>query len=107
MFRFAQHDSATSPWALIQVRLLDRNVELSSLLEQDALNELRNNRSDLHLHVPLLSGDPGVHRHVLHRELKLDWETPKLHHLAQTKANGDRPDIRRGRSPVCQNITRV
>ena len=69
MFRFAQHDSATIPWALILVRLLDRSVELSSLLEQDALNELRNNGSNLDLHVPLLSGNPGMHRHVLYREL--------------------------------------
>ena len=82
MFRFAQHDSATIPWALIQVRLLDRSVELSSLLEQDALNELRNNRSDLHLHVPLLSGNPGMHRHVLYREVNFDGQTAKLHHFA-------------------------
>ena len=60
-----------------------------------------------HLHVPLLSGDPGMHRHVLHRELNLDGQTPKLHHLAQAEPDGDRPDVLRRRVPVRQDIARV
>ena len=80
---------------------------LSASLEQDALNELRKDRSDLQLHVPLLSGDPGMHRHVLQRELNFDGQTPKLHHLTQAEPDGDRPDIVRRRVPVGQNITRI
>ena len=80
---------------------------LFASLKQDALDELRNDRSDLDLHVPLLSGDPGMHRHVLHRELNLDGQTPKLHHLAQAEPDGDRPDVLRRRVPVRQDITRV
>ena len=66
---------------------------LSTSLEQDALDELRKDRRDLHLHVPLLSGDPGMHRHVLHRELNFDGQTPKLHNLTQAEPDGDRPDV--------------
>jgi hypothetical protein len=73
---------------------------LSRSLEQDALDELRNDRSDRDLHVPLLSGDSGMHRHILHRELKLDGQTAQLHHLSQTQPDGDRPD-------VGQDITRL
>src|SRR4029077_19998848 len=76
-------------------------------LEQDALDELRKDRSDRDLHVPLLSGDPGVHGHILHRDLKLDWHPPKFRHLPQGKPNWDSPDARRGRGPVRQDITRV
>ena len=80
---------------------------LSASLEQDALDELWNNRSDLELHVPLLSGYPGMHGHVLHRELNFDRQAPKLHHLAQAEPDGDSPDVLRRRSPVRQDITRV
>ena len=48
-----------------------------------------------------------MHRHVLHRELNFDGQTPKLHHLAQAEPDGDRPDILRRRGPVRQDITRV
>ena len=80
---------------------------LSASLEQDALNELRNDRSDRDLHVPLLSGYPGMHRHVLHCELNLDGQTPELHHLAQAEPDGNRPDVLRRRVPVRQDIARV
>ena len=83
------------------------HVRLFALLEQDAFNKLRKDRSDLHLHVPLLSGDPGMHRHVLHRELNFDGQTPKLHNLTQAEPDGDRPDVVRRRVPVGQDITRV
>src|SRR6478609_11860106 len=76
-------------------------------LEQDALDELRKDRSDRDLHIPLLSGDPGVHWHVLHSELKLDWQSPKFHNLAQGQPNWDSPDVLRRRGPVSQDITRV
>ena len=79
----------------------------SASLEQHTLNELRKDRNDKDLHVPLLSGDPGVHRHVLHRELKLDWQSPKFHHLGQAEPDGDRPDVLRRRIPVRQDIARV
>src|SRR4026207_1947252 len=79
----------------------------SGSLEQDAFDELRKDRSDRDLHVPLLSGDSGMHRHVSHRELKLDWQPPKFHHLAQGQPNWDSPDILRRRVPVGQDITRV
>jgi len=45
-------------------------------LEEDAFDQLRNNRSDLDLHIPLLSGNPWVHGHVLHCELNFDGQTP-------------------------------
>jgi len=51
-------------------------------LEQNAFDKLRNDRSDLDLHVPLLSGYPRMHRHVLYRELNFDGQTPQFHHLA-------------------------
>ena len=63
-------------------------VDLSASLKQDALDKLRHDRSDLQLHVPLLSGYPGMHRHILHRELNFDGQTPKLHHLAQAEPDG-------------------
>ena len=85
----------------------DRARHLLALLEQDALNKLRKDRSNRDLHVPLLSGDPGMHRHVLHCELKLHWQPPKFHHLAQAEPDGDRPDILRWRVPVSQDIARV
>src|SRR5271165_2925817 len=89
------------------VRLFDGTVEPSASLEQGALDELRKDRSDRDLHVPFLSGDPGVHGHVLHPELKLDWQPPKFHYLAQGQANWDSPDVPRRRVPVSQDITRV
>ena len=49
-----------------------RACHLLASLKQDAFDELRKDRSDRDLHVPLLSGYPGVHGHVLHRELNLD-----------------------------------
>src|SRR5438874_5470575 len=76
-------------------------------LEQDALDELRNDRSDLDLDVPLLSGDSGMHWHVLQRELNLDRQTPELHHLAHAEPDGNRPDIVGGRGPVRKDIARV
>ena len=48
-----------------------------------------------------------MHRHVLHRELNLDGQTPKLHHLGQAEPDGDRPDVLRRRVPVRQDITRI
>jgi hypothetical protein len=80
---------------------------LSASLKQGALDELRNDRSNRDLHVPLLSVDPGMHGHVLHRELKLDWQSPKFYHLAQGQPNWDSPDVLRRRGPVGQDITRV
>lgn len=79
----------------------------SASLEQDALDKLRNDRSDLHLHVPLLSRDPRMHRHVLHRKLNLDGQAPKLQHLAQAEPDRNRPDVFRRRGPVSQDVTRV
>ena len=43
-----------------------------------------------------------MHRHVLHRELNLDGQTPKLHHLGQAEPDGDRPDVLRRRIPVAR-----
>ena len=80
---------------------------LLASLKQDALDELRNDRSDLELHVPLLSGYPGMHRHVLHRELNFDGQTSQLHHFAQAEPDGDRPDVLRRRGPVRKDIARV
>ena len=51
-------------------------------LEKNAFDKLRNDRSDLDLHVPLLSGYPRMHRHVLYRELNFDGQTPQFHNLA-------------------------
>src|SRR5262245_15656263 len=48
-----------------------------------------------------------MHWHVLHRELNLNGQTPKLHDLAQAEPDGDRPDVLRRRGPVGQDITRV
>ena len=48
-----------------------------------------------------------MHGHVLHRELELNGQTPKLDDLRQADANGNRPDVLRGRSPVRQDITRI
>jgi len=79
----------------------------SASLEQDALDELRNHRGDRDLHVPLLSGDSGMHWHVLHRELKLDGQTPQLYDLTYAEPYGHRPDVLRRRGPVGQDITRV
>lgn len=45
---------------------------VTALLEEDALDKLRNNRSDLDLHVPFLSGNARVYGHVLHGELNLN-----------------------------------
>ena len=60
LFRISGHDtfvyemgSSHSCTSLV-VRML------SASLEQDALDELWNNWSDLELHVPLLSGDPDA-----------------------------------------------
>src|SRR5262249_21849156 len=74
-------------------------------LEQDALDEFWNDRSDLDLHVPLLPVNPGMHRYVLHREGKFDGQTPEFHHLAQAESNGDCPDVRGRRVPIRQDIT--
>ena len=93
--------------ATARARQDTRARPLSASLKQDTLDKLRNNRSDLDLHVPLLSGDPGMHRHVLHRELNFDRQTPELHHLAQAEPDGDRPDVLRRRVPVHKDITRV
>src|SRR6516162_8355908 len=79
----------------------------SASLEQDALDELRKNRSNLDLHVPLLSEFTRVHWHVLYSERKLDGQTAKLHHLAHAEPDGNRPDIPRRRGEVGQDITRV
>jgi hypothetical protein len=54
------------------------HVRLFALVEKDAFDNLRKNRGDRDLHVPLLSGDPGVHWHILHRELKLDCQSPNF-----------------------------
>ena len=75
------------------------------LLEQSAFDKLRNNRSNRDLHIPLLAKYPGMHRHVLHRELNFDGQTPQFHHLAQAEPDGDRPHVRGRRVPVCQDIT--
>src|SRR5206468_4203798 len=80
---------------------------LSASLKQGAFDKLRNNRSNLDLHVPLLPGYPGMHGHVLHRELNLEGQTPQLHHLAQAEPDGDRPDVLRRRGPVRKDIARV
>src|SRR4030095_2460699 len=79
----------------------------SASLEQDALDELRYNGSNRDLHVPLLSGYPRVHWHVLHRELNFDGQTSQLHHLGQGEPDGERPDVLRRRGPVCKNIAGV
>src|SRR5262245_304238 len=75
--------------------------------KQGTLNELWKNRSNLDLDVPLLSGYPRMHRHVLHREGKFDGQTPEFHNLAQADSNGYRPDVFGRRGKVRQDITRV
>src|SRR4029077_13435259 len=92
--------SPARPCSIVALKLL-------ASLEQDALDELRKDRSDRDLHVPLLSGDPGVHGYVLHRELKLDWQPSKFHNLAQGQPNWDGPDILRRRSPVRKDVARL
>ena len=82
-------------------------ASFAASLEEDAFNELWNNRSDLDLHIPLLSGNPGMYGHVLHCELNFDGQTPQLDHLAQAEPDWDRPDVLRRRGPVRQDITRV
>jgi hypothetical protein len=79
----------------------------SASLEEDAFDELWNDRGNLELNVPFLSGNPGMHGHILHRELNLDRQTPKLHHLAQPEPDGDRPDVFRRCGPVRKDVTRV
>jgi hypothetical protein len=37
---------------------------ISASLKQDTFDKLWNDRSDLELHIPLLPGYPGMHRHV-------------------------------------------
>src|SRR5262245_55888761 len=61
-------------------------------LEQGALDELREDRNDHNLHVPLLTV-PGMHGHVLQLELELDGQTPQLHDLADAHTDGHRPDV--------------
>src|SRR5512133_1064019 len=107
MFRFPQQDTAVYEMGSSHSCTSSIVRLLFALLEQDALDQLRNDRSDRDLHVPLLSGDPGVHGHVLHRELKLDGQTPQLCHLAYTEPYRHRPDVWRRRVPVRQNIARV
>src|SRR5215468_1917641 len=80
---------------------------LSASLKQDTFDKFWKNRSNLDLHVPLLSGYPGMHRNVLHRELNFDRQTPKLHHFAKAKPNWDRPNVLRRGVPIYQDITRV
>ena len=88
MFRFPQHDTAVYEMGSSHSCTSSVVRLLFASLEQDALNKLRKDRNDKDLHVPLLSGDPGMHRHVLHRELNLDWQTPKFHHLAKPSPTG-------------------
>ena len=107
MFRFPQHDTAVYEMGSSHSCTSSVVRLLFASLEQDALDKLRKDRNDKDLHVPLLSGDPGVHGHVLHRELKLDWQLPKFHHLGQAEPDGDRPDVLRRRIPVRKDIARV
>src|SRR6187551_2061019 len=100
MFRFPQHDNAVYEMGSSHSCTSSVVRLLSASLEQDALDELRNDRSDLDLHVPLLSGDAGMHWHVLHREINFDGQTPKLQHFGQAEPDGDRPDVLRRRGPV-------
>src|SRR5262245_21552571 len=79
----------------------------SSLLEEHSLDELRNDRSDLNLHVPLLAGVPGEHRHVLQPELELDREPAQSHHLADAETDGHGPDVAGRGLPVRQDVARV
>src|ERR1043165_2645756 len=76
-------------------------------MEEGARHKLRNDRSDLDLHIPFLSGNARVYRHVLHRELNLNGQTSELYHLAQADSDRNRPDVFGRRSPVCQDVTRV
>src|SRR5262249_18298008 len=87
--------------------LLDSTAEFSASLKQNTLDEFWNDRSDLDLDVPLLSGYPGMHRHVLHREGKFDWQTPEFHNLAQAESNGDCPDVWGRRVKIRKDITGV
>src|SRR6478752_9019826 len=107
MFRFPQHDTAVYEMGSSHSCTSSVVRLLSTSLKQGAFNELRKDRSDLHLHVPFLSGDPEMHRHVLHRKLNFDWQTPKLHDLTQAEPDRHRPDVLRRRVPIRQDITRV
>jgi hypothetical protein len=65
------------PWTITQAVRFQQSPSLLPLvaspsLEQGTLDELRDNRSDQDLDIPLLSV-PGMHGHVLQRELELDW----------------------------------
>src|SRR5262245_211334 len=102
---------STPPWTTTQDILLQQSPSFLPLvaspsLEQSALDELREDRNDQHLHVPLLAV-PGMHGHVLQRERELDGQPPQLHHLAHAHADGHRPDVPGRRLPVRQDIARV
>src|SRR5205814_2606815 len=57
-------------------------------LEQNAVDEFWNNRSNLDLHIPFLSGDPRMHWHILDRKLNLDGQTAKLTTLPRPSPTG-------------------
>jgi hypothetical protein len=83
------------------------HASFAASLEEDTFNELWNNRSNRDLHIPLLSGNPGMYGHVLHCELNFERQTPQLHHLAQPHPYGNSPDIFRWRGPIREDIARV
>src|SRR5436190_18463658 len=107
MFRFPQHDTAVYEMGSSHSCTSSVVRLLSVAVEQGALDELGKDRSDRDLHVPLLSGDTGMHWHILDRELNLDGQPPKFHHLAQAEPDRDRPDVPGRRVPVSQDVTRV
>src|SRR5262249_15143129 len=76
-------------------------------LEEDALDELRNDGRDLDLDIPFLSGVPRMDRHVLERELNLDGKAAQLHHLADADADRHRPDVPGRRLPVREDVPGV
>jgi hypothetical protein len=83
------------------------HASFAASLEEDTFNELWNNRSNRDLHIPLLSGNPGMYGHVLHCELNFERQTPQLHHLAQPHPYGNSPDIFTWRGPIREDIARV
>src|SRR5215471_3455609 len=102
----SEHDSWLSSLS-VRAAMLLVSVPSSPLesLEQNTLDQLRDD--DLDLYVPLPPGAPRPHRHVLERQLELDGQSAQLHHLSQSDAEWHRPDIAGRRLPVRQDVARV
>jgi hypothetical protein len=66
-----------------------------SLTKEVALDELRYDRDDHLVDVPLLPANVRVVNHVLSRKSDPDWKFAKLHNFGDAQAEGDGPDVAR------------